>query len=345
MGRWLRAFRRHLRRGPPDAEQAMGEALRRALEDDLDAVEELLARLARHDPGRSDVHLALARLYRRRGEIGRAIRVHQNLLLRRDLPERLRDEALGGLAADFRRGGFLQRAIASYEELLARHPRNRAALRAMVQLLCDARDFERALELARRLARVEGLDPRPVEAGIRVQAAEAAQAQGSLEAARKLLRQALRRDARNARGWARLGEVEAERGRTRRAVAAWRRALDLDRRLAHEVHPRLESAWAKLGRPEEFGSYLRGLLRERPGDAATRLALARTLAEGGATEEALAQIDQLLERSPDDLRAHVLRGRVLLEAGRDGEAAKAFGGLLDVLERRGLVAPPMEGLE
>ena len=67
-----------------------------------------------------EAHLALGRLYRMRGEVGRAIRVHQNLLLRSDLAREHMQTALEDLAEDFRQGGFLQRAIASYEEVLAR---------------------------------------------------------------------------------------------------------------------------------------------------------------------------------------------------------------------------------
>ena len=49
-------------------------------------------------PG-TDVYLALANLYRTRGEIGRAIHIHQNVLLRQELPEALRREALESQAA------------------------------------------------------------------------------------------------------------------------------------------------------------------------------------------------------------------------------------------------------
>lgn len=323
----------------------MRRALLLALEDDLDGAEELLAGIVRADSERVDAYLALGSLYRRRGEIGRAIRLHQNLLLRRDLDEAVRDEALRGLAGDFQRGGFLQRAIAAYEEVLERRPRDRGALAALARLEADARDHERAIELERRLARLEGRDARPREAELLVQAAETAHAEGRSDDARRTLRRALRRDPGHARAWMRLGELEAERGRTKRALAAWKRVPALDRRLAEGVYPRLESAFAALGRPREHEDFLRGLLEERPGDVGARLALTRALAARGATEEALGEVGELLDRSPEDLRAHAVRGRVLLDAGRDAEAAKALESLLEVLERRGWVAPPAEVLE
>ena len=89
-------------------------------------------------------HIALGSVLRKRGEVDRAIRIHQNLLLRRDLREEHRLEALAGLAGDFQQGGFLRRAIAAHEELLARWPDHVGALRALVRLLADARQFPRA---------------------------------------------------------------------------------------------------------------------------------------------------------------------------------------------------------
>jgi lipopolysaccharide biosynthesis regulator YciM len=342
---WLRAWRARRGHGPRDADEGLRQALLRVLEDDLDAAEELLSGIVRADSERTFAYLALGALYRRRGEIGRAIRLHQNLLLRRDLPDAVREDALRGLAGDFQRGGFLQRAIAAWEEVLERRPRDRAALAALARLEADARDHERAIELERRLARLEGRDPKAREAELLVGAAETAHAEGRSDDARKALRRALRRDPACAAAWARLGELEAERGRNRRALAAWRRVPALDRRLAARVYPRLEATFAALGRPRAYEELLRELLEERPGDVSARLALTRALAARGATEDALAEVGDLVDRSPEDLRAHATRGRVLLEAGRDAEAAKALDALLEVLERRGFVAPPSEALQ
>src|SRR6185295_12603507 len=128
------------------------------LERDHERSEALLVASAELDSSGVEPHLALARFYRTRGDIGRAIRLHQGLLLRRDLERDQRTSCLADLAADFRSGGFLQRAIASYEEVLSRDPRHVAALRALVKLYGDARDHARAIEMAKRLARIEERD-------------------------------------------------------------------------------------------------------------------------------------------------------------------------------------------
>jgi len=328
---------------PSDAATAIRRALVAVLDRDLDRSEALLAKAVRRDSREVDAYLALARLYRQRGEMGRAIHLHQNLLLRRDLAEHVRREALVGLADDFRAGGFLRRAIAAYEEVLAEQPRHAGALRALVALLVEAREPRRAIPLALHLARLEGRPRREAEAELLVEVAACERAEGRSEAARKALRRALRLAPHAARSWAALGQVEAELGRTARAVDAWRRVPALDRRLAAEVYPRLAASFAALGRARDHEAFLRELLSEQPEDPLARLALGRALAARGETDEALGEVRRVLERDPELLEAHALLGRILLGEGRAPELMKAHEELLEVLERQRVTLPADAG--
>lgn len=336
--RWPRGGRRRAV-SREERERAYRTALQATLDGDLDAAEAELGAIVRVDSGEVDAYLALGRLYRRRGEVGRAIRIHQNLLLRTDLSHGQRDEALLGLARDFRAGGFLQRAIAAYQEVLERGAGGRESLEALVRLHADAREHTKALAVLRRLGKEGGDAGAEVEARLLVEAAEAAHAEGRSDDARKALKRALRRQPRLALAWARLGELEAERGRPKRALAAWKKVVEVDRRSAARIYPRLEATYAALGRPREFETLLRGLLAERSGDAAARLALARHLAARGEADAALAELAPLLQASPDDLPAQGARASILLAEGREADALKAFEELLRSLERQGLLAP------
>jgi len=332
---WLRrAFERGGRSADTRGE-ILGLALRRSLDQDLEAAEGLLAGLVRRDATEIDAYLALASLYRQRGEIGRAIRIHQNLLLGQDLSEAERVDALSGLAGDFARGGFLRRAIAAYEELLERRPRDAAALGALLRLLTDAHEFDRAFALAPRLARLEKSSRRKLEAGLRLERAEARHAEGHAAEARRDLKRAVRLDPDRLQAWIRLGDLEAERGRAKAALAAWSRIPRMDRRQAARVYPKLEATYASRAASADYDRFLRTLLEEEPRDATARLALARSLAGRGQVEEATAEIRRVLEQDPEHLEAHALRGRVLLD--HDREPHKAFVELLDVLERQGLL--------
>jgi len=322
---------------PSDVDVVLREALLAVLDRDLEQAKELLSRAVRMDSTSVEPYLALARLYRMRGEIGRAIRIHQNLLLRADLTRAQSTAALADLAADFRQGGFLQRAIASYEEVLSQDPRHLRALRALVPLLSSVRSYRRAIEIARRLAKAEGSDSAASEAALLVEMAEAAQAEGRSEDARRALKRAVRKDPRSVRGWVALGGLEAERGKVKAALAAWSKAPALDRNIGPLVYPKLEATYAALDRAREFETYLRGLLEERVDDVHARVALARTLAARGDIDEAIAELRHASEHSPDNLEARGVLGRLLLAERREPDAVREYCELLDTLERQGLL--------
>jgi lipopolysaccharide biosynthesis regulator YciM len=333
---WLRG--RRARGTGGDADAALRRALHAVLERDLAGAESELADAVRRDSQHVDAYLALAAIFRQQGEIGRAIHLHQNLLLRRDLEPAARFQALLGLADDFREGGFLRRAIAAYEEVLARDPREARALRALVKLLVDAREPARAIPLARRLARL-GADGAPSEATLWVELADVERGAGRTQRARKALRRALRLDGAQVRAWVALGEVEAELGRTKQALAAWRRVPEVDRRAGPLVYPRLAASFAALGDARGYEAYLRELLAGDSEDAGARLALARALAARGAVEDALLCAREVLEQGAERLEAHAVQGRILLAEGRDAEVVKAHAALLDLLERERVRLP------
>jgi lipopolysaccharide biosynthesis regulator YciM len=338
MSRLARAFKGGAR-AMQEVDTMMRSALLATLDRDLDRAEDLLSRAVRIDSNDVEPFLALGRLFRARGEIGRAIRIHQNLLLRSDLTPEQRIEVLSDLAADFRQGGFLRRAIGSYEEVARRDPKRREALQALVRLLGEVREFARAIEVARKLGRLGGVKSGAVEAGLYVDMAEAARAEGRNGDARKAVKRALRKNRHLVRAWVALGELEAERGRGKAALAAWVCVPEIDRRSGPLVYPQLEATYAALGRPRDFEKLLRELLEETPNDAGARLALARTLAARGEIDAAVMELRRILEHDADDLEARNALGRILLAEGRDSEACQLLGELLDALDRCDLLRP------
>jgi len=254
--------------------------------------------------------------------------VHQNLLLRSDLSPEERHLALRGLAADLARGGFDERAAAAYDELLARRPRDAGALRARIELHRAAGAPERALPLAARLERLEGRADeaavRRTEAALWGEAADVAHREGRARDARRAVRRAPRSEPGCAAAWTLLGELEAERGRSKRALAAWRRAAQASAEAGSALLGRLRSSFASVGRAGEYPGFLRERLRERPDDGAARLELAAVLAERGDAAGAEAELRELLRRAPGQRAAALALGRLLAAERRFEEACTAY---------------------
>ncbi len=348
--RWLtRAFGGNAR-APRDIDSALRAALLALLDRDHGRAEELLAAAVRFDPADIDVYLALARLYCVRGEIGRAIRVHQNLLMRGDLNPERRATVLCGLGADFVQGGYLRRAIASYDEVIASDKRHVPALRALVRLLPQVHELPRAIELARRLARLDRNEPAAfTDAELYVKMSEEARDEENFDASRKAAKKALRKDKRSAAAWVLVGQSESARGRSKAALAACLRVLTLDRSYGPSVYPLIHTTYSALGRPEEFETLLQKLLKERPDDTEARRALAKWLIAQGEIEAAVIQFRSLLERNENDLQARAELGRLLVSQAESGgrldgvDVLGEYTALIDALGRAGLIGEEKEG--
>jgi lipopolysaccharide biosynthesis regulator YciM len=108
-----------------------------------------------------EIYLALGDLFRARGEVGRAIRIHQSLIARPALPADMRTAALFSLAEDYRQGGFLDRAAQAYHQVLASDPHSEKACRGLLAIHETEGQWEKALAALESLTRISGKsDPR-----------------------------------------------------------------------------------------------------------------------------------------------------------------------------------------
>jgi lipopolysaccharide biosynthesis regulator YciM len=137
-----------------------------------------------------ETHFALGSLYRRRGEVERAIRIHQNLLARDALAAEHREQALLALAHDYLRAGLLDRAEGLFLEV-SEVPRLRAgALDSLRGVYERQLEWQQALAVYRQLARIKAAPPRLVAAHYLCELATLALEQGETEVARRLLHDA-----------------------------------------------------------------------------------------------------------------------------------------------------------
>lgn len=131
------------------------------LSDEPDKAIEAFTQAVRINSETVEIYLSLGNLFRARGEVGRAIRIHQNIIARPDLSDQNRTAALFALAEDYRQGGFLDRAVDAYRRVLAVEPAHRKALSGLQALHESEGRWDLALEVLRTLKQVSGqADPR-----------------------------------------------------------------------------------------------------------------------------------------------------------------------------------------
>ena len=131
------------------------------LSDEPDKAIEEFIKAVRINSETVEIHLSLGNLYRTRGEVGRAIRIHQNIIARPDLSDINRSTALFALAEDYRQGGFLDRAVAAYRRVLRVNPNHQKALAGLQTLHENEGRWDLALEVLHQLKRISNqADPR-----------------------------------------------------------------------------------------------------------------------------------------------------------------------------------------
>ncbi len=250
---WAWASRRA--EGAPRSREDAAQAGLEALGDDDQAIA-ALSHAADADPAAAELQLTLGALFRKRGEIDRAIRLHETLLARTDLPRKVADAARIELAQDYLKAGLLDRAESLLQDMEGSSPQLAAALELLLDLYEQARDWRQALEAGRRLQAVKGQSLGPRLAQYCCEMAESAQHQNDLATATRELQQALEYNPECVRAsLAQAALAEAAKD-WKDAIKAYWRAMQQDGRFFAEVAPALERCYAEAGDKQGYSQFL-----------------------------------------------------------------------------------------
>jgi lipopolysaccharide biosynthesis regulator YciM len=141
---------KQLKREREDAPRAYFKGLNLLLNEQQDQAIDAFIEAMQSDPDTTELHFALGNLFRRRGEIDRAVRVHEHLAGRGDLSPSVRMRAQRALAQDFMKAGLFDRAEAAWSALAGSTYDAEAQL-ALLSLYERSRGWQQAAQVARRL--------------------------------------------------------------------------------------------------------------------------------------------------------------------------------------------------
>ena len=248
------------------------------------------------DPQTVDLHFALGSLFRRQGEIDRAIRMHQNLLDRPDLPSDKRQTAVFELAQDFHRAGLLDRA----EELFTRldgSPFEHPSLAFLLSIYEQEKDWPKAIAVTRRM---EALAKQPYHKEIAHYDCELAQAallKSDFATAQTYLDHARAEYKASPRATMLAGDMAAQQGDHALAIEQWQKLESQNPAFLALVAERLADAFRRTGRATEGLRVLRAYQQQYPSLDLLNTVFTLTLAEEGA-EAAVALIKDELAKNP-----------------------------------------------
>lgn len=234
------------------------------LNEQTDQALEHFLKMVRVDDKTIETHFALGSLFRRRGEVDRAIRIHQNIIARPDLAAEQRDQALFSLAKDYMRAGLLDRAENLFAQLAQGSRYQVQALENLCRIYEQEKEWQLAIESGQKLEVLGGRSLALQIAHYYCELAEAAAASNDYSAARQYVKRAQTGRPRTMRGALTRAHIARETEDNKTALRLYHRIIDENTYLIAEALPEIVAIYEREGATAELERALESLLQKHP---------------------------------------------------------------------------------
>ncbi len=234
------------------------------LNEQTDQALEHFLHMVRVDDKTIETHFALGSLFRRRGEVDRAIRIHQNIIARPDLAAEQRDQALYSLAKDYLAAGLLDRAEDLFSKLAQGSRYQVQALEKLCGIYEQEREWEKAIDAGHRLEVLGGQSLALQIAHYYCELAEAAVDANDYAAAREYVKRAQSGRPRTMRGALTRAHIARDTDDNKTALKLYHRIIDENTYLIAEALPEIVSIYKRENATADLERALKALLARNP---------------------------------------------------------------------------------
>lgn len=259
-----------------------------------------------------ELHFALGSLFRRRGEVDRAIHLHLNLLEKKDLAPQQRIAVTAELAQDYLKAGLLDRAEELFESLDDDRYRQ-PALRALLEIYVREREWERAIKAATELERLSGVPFRVEISHYYCEMAVKSILANDIHTARFELEQALNANKNCVRANVLLGDLEVEAGAHKEAISTWKRIEFQKPEYLGLIAPKLLTSYRALNQTQDGLNLLQTYLQTYKLASLVSVLYEATLAEEGAESAARLARNELIKKPSLNTLDQLLQARAIVE--------------------------------
>ena len=221
-------------------------------------------KMVRVDDRTIETHFALGSLFRRRGEIDRAIRIHQNIIARPDLAAEQRDQALFSLAKDYLKAGLLDRAEKMFARLAQGSRYQVEALEQLCRIYELEHEWQKAIECGQKLETLSGRSLGLQIAHYYCELAEQSAAEKDYAAARAFIKKAQSGRPRTLRGALTRGDIARDTNDSKTALRLYQRIIDENTYLITEALPRIIEIHRSEGPIDKLEKNLEAMLKKNP---------------------------------------------------------------------------------
>lgn len=233
------------------------------LNEQQDEAIEAFIEVVKVDPQTIELHFALGSLFRRRGEVDRALRMHLNLVERGDLDEEKRQQALFELAQDYLKAGIFDRAESTLASLQSTRY-EKEALDFLLEIYQKEKDWLKAIDISQRLTALTGEPHGKETAFFYCELAATELAKKQMDAATVHLEQALVANPQGVRATIMLGDIALAAGNALPAIEIWKRIEAQDAQYLPLVAERLLAAYRQSRNEDDGITLLQNYLAKYP---------------------------------------------------------------------------------
>lgn len=238
------------------------------LSNQKDKAVDLFLDMLKEDDGTLEAHLTLGNLFRSRGEVDRAIRIHQALMESSSLTFEQRLLAIQQLGRDYMVAGFYDRAEEMFVQLIDEEEFQQHALQQLLIIYQSTSEWNNAINAASRLVKL-GKEKYKMEiAQFYCELATTAICNNDLDQAYNLLKKSAAADNNCARTSLMLGRVLMSQDKCEQAIECFEKILNQDKTFIGEALPLLKACYAKLNQPQQFKQFLEICVQQDTGNVA-----------------------------------------------------------------------------
>ena len=305
------------------------------LNEEPDKAIDALVQIAQLDPETTELHFALGSLFRRRGETERAIRVHQHLANREDLPSRHRDHAAYELGRDFLRAGLLDRAETSLNRVSTDSKYGIPAKESLLEMYQVEKDWEKAIVSSNELEALQGKSLQKEIAHFHCELAEEALRRKDISAAEKHINLAMQSVPNHPRATILCGDCFVAQNQLEKAIATWSLIAENHPAYLALVADRWIDVHKVLSKADQGLQVLVDALKTQAAGELLDITFKHVMALRGVPQ-AEALMTEVMRHTPS-LSAMALRVQArltLAEVARNDKAAQEFKASYGLLKQR-----------
>ncbi len=296
-GWWIGRLNQEKERSPKNIHPEYFKGLNFVLNEQPDKAIEVFIRMTEVDSETVETHLALGNLFRRRGEVDRAIRVHQNLIARPTLNQDQRAHALLELGMDYMRSGLLDRAEKLFLELVNLDLYLSEAYSHLLEIYQQEKDWENAISVAKKNEIISGENFSPIIAQFYCEIAENDLNIGKINNAKGKIDDAISFNSKCVRASIIEARIFQLKGKIDYAIKSYKRVELQDSNYITETISPLYDCYKEKGNINEFIKYLRELVKKYS-NIDTLLTLTELISEHESEDVAINFIFQELRNRP-----------------------------------------------